>query len=125
IRCLQKAKKAGDILVVGLNSDASVRKLKGPERPFLPEKERAEILSALEAVDYVVLFHDLTPIKLIKALQPDVLVKGAEYRDREVVGASLVRSYGGRILLVPMVPGSSTSILAARIRQKKVRKGKK
>ncbi|MCM8768977.1 MAG: D-glycero-beta-D-manno-heptose 1-phosphate adenylyltransferase [Candidatus Omnitrophica bacterium] len=120
VRSLQLARKEGDILIVGLNSDSSVRKLKGPGRPLVPGKERAEILSALEAVDYIVFFSQTTPLNLIKAIKPDVLVKGAEYRGKEVAGADLIRKRGGKVVFLPMVKGRSTSRLVARIIQKTV-----
>lgn len=117
IRCLKKAREQGDILIVGLNSDNSVKKIKGPGRPFLPENERALMLAALEAVDYVVLFNESTPLKLIKLIQPDILVKGEEYRKRKVVGSSVVKKYGGKVVFIPMLPGYSTTRIAERLAQ--------
>jgi len=111
ISLLTKAKNEGDLLVVGLNSDLSVRRLKGPERPACPELERATVLAALEAVDAVVIFEEDTPLSLIQMTRPNVLVKGGDYTEGTVVGADFVKSNGGRIVLVPLVPGkSSTSI---------------
>ncbi len=109
IRYLKKAKSLGDILVVGLNSDRSVKKIKGEKRPILPEKERAEILSSLWFVDYVVLFNEETPERLIKELEPDVLVKGADWKLKEIVGADLVRSRGGVVRRIPLYKSRSTT----------------
>ena len=109
IRYLKKAKSLGDILVVGLNSDRSVKKIKGEKRPILPEKERAEILSSLWFVDYVVLFNEETPERLIKELEPDVLVKGADWKLKDIVGADLVRSRGGVVRRIPLYKSRSTT----------------
>lgn len=111
IHLLQAAAKEGDRLVVGLNTDASVRKLKGPARPVLTEQDRASILSALECVDMVVLFAEETPIKLIQTFKPDVIVKGRDYSKNEVVGGDLVERWGGKVVLVPLEKGKSTSDL--------------
>lgn len=115
IKLFQFAKNNGKILIVGLNSDASVRKLKGQGRPILNQKERSYILSALEQVDYIVIFGETTPLKLIKAIKPDVLVKGADYTPGTVVGRDLVESYGGRVALAPLVEGVSSSGILSRI----------
>lgn len=109
ITLLSKAKACGDILVVGLNSDASIQRIKGPKRPIVSEMERAHILSALEAVDYVVLFDEDTPLELIRQLRPDILVKGADYKPEAVVGKDVVESYGGQVRLIDLVPGFSTT----------------
>ena len=109
IRYLKKAKSLGDFLVVGLNSDRSVKKIKGEKRPILPEKERAEILSSLWFVDYVVLFNEETPERLIKELEPDVLVKGADWKLKDIVGADLVRSRGGVVRRIPLYKSRSTT----------------
>jgi len=114
VRVLQEAKRLGDILIVGLNSDASVRRIKGPGRPVLPASARAELLSALSCVDYIVIFRGPTPIPLLKVLKPDVLVKGGDYTPEEVVGADVVRSYGGRVVVAPLAEGYSTSRLIRR-----------
>ncbi len=111
IHLLQAAAKEGDRLIVGLNTDASVRKLKGPARPVLTEQDRASILSALECVDMVVLFAEETPIKLIQTFKPDVIVKGRDYGKDEVVGGDLVARWGGKVVLVPLEKGKSTSDL--------------
>jgi D-beta-D-heptose 7-phosphate kinase/D-beta-D-heptose 1-phosphate adenosyltransferase len=118
VRYLAAARDAGDLLVVGLNDDASVRRLnKGPERPLVPEAARAEVVAALAAVDYVTLFGEDTPAELITALLPDVLVKGADWALDQVVGRDVVEANGGRVLLVPVVDGFSTSALIDRIRR--------
>jgi D-beta-D-heptose 7-phosphate kinase/D-beta-D-heptose 1-phosphate adenosyltransferase len=110
---LRQARAACDRLVVGLNTDASVARLKGPGRPVQPEVARAAVLASIAAVDAVVLFEDETPLALIELLRPDVLVKGADYRLEQVVGAALVQSYGGRVLLAQLEPGYSTSATIA------------
>jgi len=117
IRLLRKAKSLGDILVVGLNTDASVRRLKGKGRPFIKEKDRAEILSSLELVDYVVLFKQDTPYELIKIVKPDILVKGGDYKTEEVVGRDIVERSGGKVYIFPVVKGVSTTEIAKRIKK--------
>jgi D-beta-D-heptose 7-phosphate kinase/D-beta-D-heptose 1-phosphate adenosyltransferase len=119
IRYLQKAQEAGDILIVGLNSDKSVRALKGPARPLFTEKARAELLSALEVVDYVVIFDELTPKKLIDSIVPHVLVKGGDWKKEEVVGSQTVEAHGGRVVIAPEIRGYSTTALIERIRELK------
>ncbi len=109
--CLAEARKYGDVLMVGLNSDRSVREVKGPERPIVPEAQRAEILAALESVDYVTIFDDLTPRGLIARLLPDVLVKGGDWAPDQIVGREEVEAAGGRVISVPVVEGYSTSAL--------------
>jgi D-beta-D-heptose 7-phosphate kinase/D-beta-D-heptose 1-phosphate adenosyltransferase len=109
LQFLQAARSKGDLLVVGLNDDRSVARLKGRGRPIIGESERARILSALDCVDYVILFSEPTPERLLTELRPDVLVKGADYRLDQVVGRKLVEGYGGRVELIPLVPGQSTS----------------
>jgi D-beta-D-heptose 7-phosphate kinase/D-beta-D-heptose 1-phosphate adenosyltransferase len=115
VYCLRKAKSLGDVLIVGLNSDSSVRKLKGEKRPILPQSDRAEILSALEMVDYVVVFREDTPRRMISALVPDVLVKGGDYGKREIVGSDVVEGSGGRVVRVKMYPGKSTRNIIKKI----------
>lgn len=115
IKLFQFAKNMGEVLVVGLNSDESVRKLKGPGRPVLGQNERSFLLSALEHVDYVVVFEERTPLKLIRKIRPDVLVKGADYTKDTVVGREFVESYGGRVELAPLVDGVSSSDIMSRI----------
>lgn len=115
VRYLREAKAAGDVLIIGLNSDRSVRGLKGPGRPLVPEGERAELLAALEMVDYVVIFDRPTPRALIAELAPDVLVKGGDWKRDQIAGADEVEDAGGRVLIVPLVPGRSTSGLIDKI----------
>ena len=109
VRYLQEAKALGDILVVGANSDASVRILKGPTRPVQNENDRAEILAALGAVDYVVIFTEETPEKLIQAVKPNVLTKGGDWKPESIVGGSFVMSYGGEVRSLQFVDGKSTT----------------
>jgi D-beta-D-heptose 7-phosphate kinase/D-beta-D-heptose 1-phosphate adenosyltransferase len=116
IDVLLAARKCGDALVVGMNSDASVRRLKGPERPIRNEAERAYVLAALEMVDCVVLFEDDTPIGLVNALRPDVLVKGGDYSEATIVGAPEVRSWGGNVRVIPLTPGQSTTNIVQALR---------
>jgi rfaE bifunctional protein nucleotidyltransferase chain/domain len=116
IQGLEQARALGDALVVGINSDASVRQLKGPGRPILPELERAEILAALECVDAVVIFPELTPREIITALLPDVLVKGGDWPTDQIVGREEVEAAGGRVVSVPVVPGYSTTAILAKMR---------
>ena len=113
---LSKAAMLGDVMIVGLNSDASVRRLKGAERPVNNEQFRAQMLSHLQMVDAVVVFGEDTPLELIRAVQPDVLVKGGDYRAEDVVGYEDVTSRGGRVEIIPLVEGLSTSALIERIR---------
>ncbi len=116
IRCLEQARALGDLLVVAINSDASVRQLKGDARPLIPQVERAEILAALAAVDYVVIFDAPTPRQLIARILPDVLVKGGDWGPDEIVGREEVQAAGGRVVSIPLEPGYSTSGLLERIR---------
>lgn len=113
---LTQAKTLGDVLVVGLNSDASVRRLKGPQRPILTVEERAVILSALEVVDYVTVFDEDTPLELIRLLLPQVLVKGGDWSRGEVVGKAVVEENGGRVEVIPYQPGFSTTSIIDKIR---------
>jgi D-beta-D-heptose 7-phosphate kinase/D-beta-D-heptose 1-phosphate adenosyltransferase len=114
---LEAARREGDRLVVALNSDVSTRGLKGEGRPVLPEGERAEVLLALEAVDDVVVYDEPTPIEVVRSLQPDVLVKGADWAADEIVGRAEVEAAGGRVVRVALVPGCSTSAIVERIRR--------
>jgi D-beta-D-heptose 7-phosphate kinase/D-beta-D-heptose 1-phosphate adenosyltransferase len=111
IRYLEKAKSLGDILVVGVNSDRSVRNLKGPKRPILPQEERAEILSGLGCVDYITVFNEQTPFELISSLQPHILVKGGDWTKETTVGKDVVERSGGEVVILPFEEGSSTSNL--------------
>ena len=112
---LSKAKSLGDILVVGINSDASVRRIKGEKRPILPQQMRAYLLDNLKPVDYVVIFEEDTPLELIKAIKPDVLVKGADWDLERIVGADFVLSYGGRVERIPFSFDISTSKVIERV----------
>jgi len=116
VRCLEQARALGDVLVVAINSDASVRQLKGDGRPAMPQEERAEILAALAAVEYVVIFEEPTPRHLIARLLPDVLVKGGDWDADEIVGRAEVEAAGGRVVSIPVVPGYSTTSILQRIR---------
>jgi D-beta-D-heptose 7-phosphate kinase/D-beta-D-heptose 1-phosphate adenosyltransferase len=117
VRYLAQARQQGDALIVGINSDASVRRLsKGPNRPLTPEHERAELLAALEAVDAVVIFDEDTPQEIVTALQPDVLVKGADWAADAIVGRDVVEARGGRVVRIPLADGYSTSAILERLR---------
>ncbi len=117
VSSLEQARSLGDCLVVGLNSDASVRDLKGPDRPLLPEPERAAILAALAAVDYVVVFDRPTPRELIARLKPDILVKGADWNAAEIAGREEVESTGGEVRTVSLEPGYSTTVLLEELKR--------
>lgn len=118
VRYLAAARALGEALVVAINSDRSVRELKGPDRPVFAERERAEILAALRSVDYVVIFDDVSPRSLIKQLLPDVLVKGGDYRIDEIHGREEVEAAGGKVIPLPFVPGASTTSLLERMKRK-------
>jgi D-beta-D-heptose 7-phosphate kinase/D-beta-D-heptose 1-phosphate adenosyltransferase len=109
IDVLTAARQTADALIVGVNSDESVRRLKGPERPIRSDAERAYVLAALECVDLVVVFPEDTPLNLVKLLRPDVIVKGGDYSEESIVGATEVKSWGGRVVVVPLTPGHSTT----------------
>ncbi len=113
---LRAARERGDALVVGINGDASVRRLKGPERPVRSEAERAYVLAALESVDAVAVFEQDTPLELVLALRPDVVVKGGDYSEATIVGAPEVRSWGGDVVVVPLTPGQSTTSIIHKLR---------
>lgn len=115
VKYFQFAKAQGDVLIVGVNTDAGIRRLKGPKRPVIPEADRLGVLEELESIDYLVPFDEDTPIELIRAVRPDVLVKGADYRKEQVVGWDLVESAGGRVALAPLVDGRSTTSVIERI----------
>ncbi|MGQ9819820.1 MAG: D-glycero-beta-D-manno-heptose 1-phosphate adenylyltransferase [Candidatus Kapaibacteriales bacterium] len=113
---LKQAKALGDILIVGLNSDSSVRRIKGSKRPITPEIERAEILDTLKPVDYVVIFEEDTPEYLIRIVKPDFLVKGGDYNVENIVGARFVQTYGGKVVTIPYVQGNSTTNIIQKIK---------
>lgn len=117
VRYLQQARSLGDVLIVGLNADISVRRNKGPERPITPENERAEILSGLSCVDAVVIFDQDTPADIVRVVQPDILVKGADWPANQIVGRDTVEARGGKVVLVPVEEGHSTSAIVERIRR--------
>lgn len=112
---LERARRLGDILVVGLNSDSSVRGIKGPSRPVNNQADRARVLAALKSVDFVTIFNEPTPERLIKKLSPDILVKGGDWKVRDIVGGDFVKSRGGKVARVPFVKGYSTTGLLKRI----------
>lgn len=116
VRCLAEARSLGDVLIVAVNSDRSVRAIKGPERPLVPEQDRAEVLAALASVDYVTIFDEETPGELISRVLPNLLVKGADWAAGEVVGRQEVEAAGGRVVSIPLAPGYSTTKLLERIR---------
>jgi D-beta-D-heptose 7-phosphate kinase/D-beta-D-heptose 1-phosphate adenosyltransferase len=113
---LRQAKAAGDILIVGINSDRSVKSIKGPARPKLPETDRVELIAAMEMVDYVVLFNEPDPYQLIAAIKPDVLAKGGDWSADKIVGADIVERNGGRVTVIPYLKGFSTTEIIERIR---------
>jgi len=117
IRCFEQARELGDLLVVAINTDASVRRIKGAGRQVVPERERAEVLAALAAVDYVTFFEEDTPQQIIARVLPDVLVKGGDWPPDQIVGRAEVEAAGGRVVSIPLEPGYSTSGLLDKIRR--------
>ncbi|HXW18099.1 MAG TPA: D-glycero-beta-D-manno-heptose 1-phosphate adenylyltransferase [Candidatus Acidoferrales bacterium] len=117
IRLLERARALGDALIVAINSDASVRGNKGANRPIVPQNERAEVLAALEAVDYVTIFDEATPGEIVAAIVPNILVKGSDWGPNEIVGREEVEAAGGRVVLMPLEPGYSTTGLIERVRR--------
>ena len=117
VRYLREARKTADVLVLALNSDSSVRSIKGEKRPLMNEKERAEILAALEFVDFVTIFPELTPLELINYLKPDVLIKGGDWPEEKVVGREEVKQWGGRVAIIPEVEGKSTTNIVEKIKK--------
>lgn len=115
VRYLEEAKKLGDVLVLGLNSDSSVRAIKGPRRPVVPEEDRACVMAALESIDFVTLFDEETPLHLIETLEPHIIVKGGDWSPERIVGRDLVESLGGRVVVIPEIPGSSTTNIIEKI----------
>jgi D-beta-D-heptose 7-phosphate kinase/D-beta-D-heptose 1-phosphate adenosyltransferase len=116
VRYLQQARALGDVLIVGLNADASVRRNKGPERPINPEDERGEVLAALACVDAVHIFEEDTPAEIVRFVQPDILVKGADWPADQIVGRDTVEARGGKVVLMPVEQGHSTTSIVERIR---------
>jgi len=121
LRFLQEAKSFGDILVVGINSDSSIKKIKGDKRPIIPESERAEIISALECVDYVIIFSETTPNRMIGVLKPDVHVKGTGWFEKELPEEKLVKSYGGAVIITKNRPLTTTKLINRILRRYKCR----
>jgi rfaE bifunctional protein nucleotidyltransferase chain/domain len=121
VRYLQEARALGDLLIVGLNADESVRRNKGPARPINPQAERAEVLAALDSVDAVAVFNEDTPAEIIRLIQPDILVKGADWAADAIVGRDTVEARGGRVVRIPVEQGHSTTMLVERIRNVRVR----
>ena len=117
VRYLREAKKAGDILVLALNSDSSVRTIKGEERPLVCEEERAEVLAALEFIDFITIFPESTPLELINHLKPDILIKGGDWAEDKVVGRDEVKKWGGRVAIIPEVEGKSTTNIVEKIKR--------
>ncbi len=109
VQYLQTVKKTNRILVVGLNSDSSIREIKGPKRPILPQQARLNVLTALECVDYVIMFNEATPYRLISSVKPDILVKGADWKGKQVVGSDVVEKSGGKVEYIKYLPKYSTS----------------
>jgi len=117
VRYLREAKKSADVLVLALNSDASVRSIKGEKKPLVPEKERAEILAALEFIDFVIIFPELTPLELINYLKPDILIKGGDWPEEKVVGREEIKKWGGRMKIIPEIKGKSTTNIVEKIKK--------
>ena len=109
VEYLEKAKLMGDVLILGLNSDSSARKVKGEGRPILPQEDRARVLAGLESVDYVCYFDEETPARIIEALRPDILVKGGDYKIEDIVGRDVLRATGGKVVTIPLTPDRSTT----------------
>ena len=117
VRYLRDARRTGDVLILALNSDASVRAIKGEKRPLVPEDERADVVASLESVDFVTLFDELTPLELIECLRPDVIVKGGDWAEEDVVGRDSVRKWGGKVVIIPETEGASTTNIVEKIRK--------
>ena len=116
VRYLREAKKTADVLVLALNSDSSVRSIKGEKRPLVPENERAEVLAALEFIDFVTIFPELTPLELINYLKPDVLIKGGDWPEEKVIGRKEIKKWGGRVAIIPEIEGKSTTNVVEKIK---------
>jgi len=115
VRYLRGAKETADVLILALNSDSSVRTIKGEKRPLIPQEERADVLAGLESVDYITIFDEPTPLKLIEYLKPDVLIKGGDWAEESIVGRDAVRSWGGRVIVIPEIEGASTTNIVDKI----------
>ena len=120
VRCFRDSKKLGDVLIVAINSDRSVRSIKSPTRPIIPQDERAEIMSALKSVDYVIIFDQHDPLQIITSIRPDILVKGGDWDLDTIVGRDVVESYGGKVFALPLVPGVSTTQIINKICEKTI-----
>jgi rfaE bifunctional protein nucleotidyltransferase chain/domain len=116
VRYLREARKTADVLVLALNSDSSVRSIKGEKRPLVPEAERAEVLAALEFIDFITIFPESTPLELINYLKPDILIKGGDWPEEKIVGREEVKKWGGRVVLIPEVKGKSTTNIVEKIK---------
>ncbi len=116
VRYLREAKKTADVLVLALNSDSSVRSIKGEKRPLMNENERAELLAALEFIDFITIFPELTPLELINYLKPDVLIKGGDWPEEKIVGREEIKKWGGRVAIIPEVEGKSTTNIVEKIK---------
>jgi D-beta-D-heptose 7-phosphate kinase/D-beta-D-heptose 1-phosphate adenosyltransferase len=119
VKYLRKARDLGDVLILGLNSDSSVKRIKGPSRPIVSQEDRAAVVSSLGCVDHVVIFGEDTPARLIREIRPSVLVKGADWKVADIAGADFVKSYGGRVATVTLVKGRSTSDIVRKIKKSK------
>ena len=117
VRYLREAKKTADVLVLALNSDSSVRAIKGETRPLVGEEERAEILAAFEFIDFITIFEELTPLELINYLKPDVLIKGGDWTEEKIVGREEIKKWGGRVVIIPEVTGKSTTNIVEKIKK--------
>jgi len=118
VKYLEDAKKQGDLLIVAINSDASVKKIKEKGRPVIGQNDRAAVVAALESVDYVTIFDEKTPINVIKRLMPDVLVKGGDWDEKNIVGADLIKSNKGKVVVIPFVKGRATSVIINKIKNR-------
>jgi rfaE bifunctional protein nucleotidyltransferase chain/domain len=115
VRYLSEAKKTGDVLILALNSDVSVRTIKGEKRPLVPQDERADVVAALESIDYVTVFDEPTPLELIEYLMPDVLIKGGDWAEENIVGRDAVKSWGGKVVVIPETEGASTTNIIEKV----------
>ncbi|MEI6125967.1 MAG: D-glycero-beta-D-manno-heptose 1-phosphate adenylyltransferase [Pseudomonadota bacterium] len=118
VKLLQEAREAGGVLIVGLNSDSSVKALKGPARPIVSQEQRAQVVAALEAVDYVVIFYELDPLQMIEALVPSVLIKGGDWTPETIIGRDVVEQAGGKVFAIPLKDGASSTDIVLRIQER-------